>query len=370
MKSILYGICGIGNGHTYRQLPTVEYLVKRHKVLIFAYGDSLAFFSRRFADHPSVKVAQVAVPYYVGNTTGLDFAATEKRIKASGIDYVAINAKALAEAEAYLGRPDVVISDYEPVSAHYAYACDAPLVTIDQQSKYLAGEFPGILNGQTYADEVARLRLFFPKADARIACSFFKVSTTRESEKVLIYPSVLRSEIVAIKRTAKRQTDAVLVYLTAQAGRKQALKNILKIFATQPATQFQVFVHATEASSTSFKNITIHHHGDPIFETLLTSCSAIIATAGHTLLSEAMYLGVPVLAMPLALYEQQMNARALQVNGFGMSAEQLTPKLLSEFLNNHDHFTARIKSDKTVLVRGDGGQRIIKFLERKYLSKS
>jgi hypothetical protein len=40
-----------------------------------------------------------------------------------------------------IGKPDLVISDYEPISAQYAYASGTPLVTIDQQSKYLVGDY-------------------------------------------------------------------------------------------------------------------------------------------------------------------------------------------------------------------------------------
>ncbi len=72
------------------------------------------------------------MPYYIGNRTGIDFAATAKRAAAQGIDYVAVNSRALNEASKYLGKADLVISDYEPISAQYAYAYSVPLVTIDQ----------------------------------------------------------------------------------------------------------------------------------------------------------------------------------------------------------------------------------------------
>src|SRR3972149_4745327 len=53
---------------------------------------------------------------------------------------------------------------------------NVPLVTSDQQSKFLFGDFPVTLGGFTYEDEVKRLSMFFPKADKRIACSFFRVA--------------------------------------------------------------------------------------------------------------------------------------------------------------------------------------------------
>jgi len=97
MKKILYGVCGIGNGHIYRQLPTLSYLAQSNKIMIFAYGDSLRFFSSFFADHTNVKIVEVAVPYYVGGRSGIDFQASAKLMEESGVNYAAINSRALDE---------------------------------------------------------------------------------------------------------------------------------------------------------------------------------------------------------------------------------------------------------------------------------
>lgn len=72
----------------------------------------------------------------------------------------------MQRADEFLGRPDLVISDYEPVSAQYSYALRIPLVTVDQQSKYLLAdsrEMP-TFGDLTPNEEIARLSLFFPKA--------------------------------------------------------------------------------------------------------------------------------------------------------------------------------------------------------------
>lgn len=43
---ILYGVCGIGMGHTYRQLPLLDNLAAEAEIVLFAYGESLAFYSK------------------------------------------------------------------------------------------------------------------------------------------------------------------------------------------------------------------------------------------------------------------------------------------------------------------------------------
>lgn len=369
MKKILYGVCGISNGHTYRQLPTLDHLAKSNKVMVFAYGDSLRFFSSHFANHKNVKVVEVAVPYYVGSRTGVDFDASAKLAAESGVDYIGINNRALGAAYRYLGKADLVISDYEPVCAQYAYAYTVPLLTIDQQSKYLSGDFPDELNNQTYVDEVVRLRMFFPVASARIACSFFKVAELQNAEKVLCCPPVLRKELSSIKSSSKREANKILVYLTAQKGLKQSLPNLIDVLSTQKNVNFYVFTSkgALAEKLNLPSNIKLREHGDGEFQTLLRTCSGIIATAGHGLLSEAMYLGIPVLALPLPLYEQQMNAEVISKNRFGISSQALTSKILNTFINELPSFAENIEKDNSVLLRGDGQSIIINFIEKNYL---
>ena len=63
-KKILYGIAGIGLGHTYRQLPIIEYLAKKYLLVIFAYDKSYEFYSSHFKNRKSVYVERVAVPFF------------------------------------------------------------------------------------------------------------------------------------------------------------------------------------------------------------------------------------------------------------------------------------------------------------------
>ena len=162
-KKILFGICGISNGHCSRQLPVMKHLLEQgHQLMVFTYGDGLTYFNNRLPQGPQLTLVPVADPYFVGTPQGLDFAQTALSDK-NQVDFNRINALAMQQAAEKFGRPDLVISDYEMVAAQYAYAKNAPLVTLDQQSKYLVGDFSLMLNGTSYIDEVERLGLFFPK---------------------------------------------------------------------------------------------------------------------------------------------------------------------------------------------------------------
>lgn len=366
---ILWGVCGIGHGHTFRQLPLIQHFADEgHKIMIFAYNNSFDVLSKQFQKMSNVEIEAVAVPYYVGTRTGLDFNATAQHPANQNVDFQGINARAMTHAASFIGKPDLVISDYEPVSAQYAYAQNAPLVTLDQQSKYLNADIPDELHGQSYIDEVERLRMFFPKATKRLACSFFDVAQKKtSSDKVTICPPILRSEIVNMQRH-KTDTPSILIYLSAQMPQAQSIEDITKICTLFTNVHFHLFTHQAHNQIHS-DNITLYPHGTHAFQDVMRSCHGIISTAGHSLLSEAMALAIPVYALPLPLYEQQMNAHIIHTGGFGMSSDTLTATSLAKFLDNLTIFEQAIRDDRTTLLKSSGQPEILHHLKATILKK-
>jgi uncharacterized protein (TIGR00661 family) len=361
MKQILYGICGIGHGHVYRQLPLLTHLALSHRIAIFAYGESLTFCQNHFAHNPNVTIIKVAVRFYVGGPDGIDMKATAIHPH-NQQDFDAINAAAMAQVDNLFGAPDLVITDYEPICAQYAYTHNVPLITLDQQSKYLSGDFPPELNNTTYGDEVARLRLFFPTATQRVACSFFDVAQQPDAlENVTIIPPILRAELINLKRQLNHDKPRILVYFTSQEGFKQSLPDILDILASQGNVHFDVI--CKESIINLSANVTIYPKNTGAFESLLAQCHGIISTAGHGLLSEAMHLGIPVYAMPLDIYEQQANAHIINQGAFGLSSPTLNAPDLQKFISNLSQFSQNIANGRTYLLRQDGLKHALKILQ-------
>jgi uncharacterized protein (TIGR00661 family) len=362
---ILYGVCGIGLGHTFRQLPIIEHFVCSSRMVIFAYGESLKFYASRFDNHRSVTVVPVSVPFVVGGDNGLDFAATAARQSNRSADDLTVNCAAMAMSRSLLGKPDLVVSDYEPISAQYAYALDAPLVTIDQQSKYLVGEFPRRLGGCGYQDEVERLRMFFPRAEARLACSFFRVTPKADArERVRLFPPVLKPEIANMRRNPVRERPAVLVYISSQREFVQEISSVLEACAANPDAVFHVFLPRASGVSSTAQNIALYEHGDQRFTRVLQECNGLVTTGGHGLLSEAMHLGIPAYVIPLAVYEQQMNAHVIDKHRFGVSRARVDGAELRRFIDKLPQYAANIKDDREILQKGSGEKRIIAHLER------
>jgi uncharacterized protein (TIGR00661 family) len=77
----------------------------------------------------------------------------------------------------------------------------------------------------------------------------------------------------------------------------------------------------------------------------LVSARGVITGGGFSLLSEAVYLGKPVLAVPLkGQFEQLMNARYLHREGFGMCAPAIDAATLATFLEELDSYHNRLEA--------------------------
>lgn len=352
---ILWGVCGIGLGHARRQLPVIQHYAGSSEIALFTYGSGLPFFRKHFRGQTHIKVHEVCVPYWPGNPDGLDFAQAARVSRRTHLD-LSLNARAMEQAHKQIGVPDLVVSDYEPVSAQYAYAMNAPLMTLDQQSKYIEADFPPKLAGTSFVDEVMRLGMFFPKADRRLACSFFAVTQSgRRPHSVSIIPPIL-DEAISRMRRQPDPAPLIVVYLSEQCKDPRQVDALVALLADHPTIRFAVYLPKETHRPAACGHLRFYQHGSAAFLKHLAMCHGIISTAGHSLLSEAMHLEIPVLALPLKLYEQQMNAHIIAQGGFGLSALHLTAKILREFLGNLPAYHQQIKQDRHLLLRGEGLQ--------------
>lgn len=374
MKKILYGICGIGHGHLFRQLPVIHYLLEQnHQILVFTYGQAYDYLKKKYQDNPLIKIQKVWVPYYVGNTqhNTVDFQLTSQHKSNHLSERFSDNLLAFSVAQQWLGKPNLVISDYEPNSVQYGYAYQTQVVTFDQQSKYLLQAFPEPLNELYYQDEVMRLNMFFPQAK-RVACSFFKPlienrgqQIDKKTQDVTLITPFMRKEIQHIKanlntnRARYEQEKSYLIYLTAQEGFKQNLSQIVDILK-QRKEEFHIFLSIQDIDKNSdfifslhTSNIFIYPQGSTEFFSILEKANGIICTAGHSLLSEAMYLHKPVYALPLSLYEQALNAYVISHYEFGVENTMIDKNSLAKFIENIEVYRKNIIVNKNNILMND-----------------
>jgi hypothetical protein len=91
----------------------------------------------------------------------------------------------------------------------------------------------------------------------------------------------------------------------------------------------------------------------------LASCRAVVATAGFTLMSEAISLDKPMLAVPIrGQFEQVLNARYLEREGYGATADDLNEEVLRGFIAKQPWFEERLAS-----YRHDGNAALFGALD-------
>lgn len=356
MKVVL-GVCGFGYGHSTRQRPILEGLLARgHDVVLVTNDQSFEVFAEQF---PEVTNMRVRVPVIHATPDGIDFDATADDPRNSSPEANAAFWRACGMVEARFGRPDVVISDYDQVSAQIAYLFGVPLVTLDQQSKFLGFRCPSIGDYTPYEHRM-RLGYFFPTARARIATSFFTVDYDSVPEfPVTVIPPILSHDVRGL--VAEPAERHVTVYVSAASHIEQSVGELVEVFAGFTDHRFEVFVDQEVAEVPP--NVTVRATDRAAFVESLRRSVAVVSTAGHNLVTEALHLRVPMFLLPFAHYEQQLNARIVAEEGVGTSAAVLTPDDLGDFLANLDRYLDGHERSTRLYRRFDGDTVFLDLVE-------
>ncbi len=356
MKIVL-GICGFGYGHSIRQRPIYEGLLARgHSVVIIANDSSYQFYTTHY---PKAIVARVYVPAMHTTPNGLDFAATANDPRNQQLEANAAFWNACGLIERTFGVPDLVISDYDMVSAQVAYLFGVPLMTLDQQSKFLGYDFPEV-DGFNANEHRMRLRYFFPKAQARIATSFFKVSyAARDEYPVMMIPPIIGQDVKdQITEPVNKQ---VTVYISAASSINQPIDDLLAIFSHFSDYTFHCFVEGIQTHE--YPNVFIRPNTRAEFVDCLRQSAAVISTAGHNLITEALYFEVPMFLLPFNHYEQRLNAHVIEREQLGAAAPVLTADKLSTFFANLDTYRQKRRESAQIYTRFDGDEVFLALIE-------
>ena len=92
----------------------------------------------------------------------------------------------------------------------------------------------------------------------------------------------------------------------------------------------------------------------------LAGCKAVMATAGYTLITEALHLHKPYLALPMrGQFEQEINAVFLARLGYGCRLREAETDAIADFLDRLPEYRARLK-DYPV----SGNEAILEMVDR------
>jgi uncharacterized protein (TIGR00661 family) len=333
---ILYGVVGEGMGHAMRSRVILEHLVaQEHDVEIMASGRAVDFLAKRFgAGGPGG--AGGSAPRRVNRIHGLHMIYEENRVRPvkTLVSNVVTGATGIPKnIAAYFDliqgfKPDAVISDFESWAYLYGKTHRLPVLSIDNMQVINRCTLPPeIIEGHETEFQLTKafIKSKLPFCDEYFITSFFRPPVRKERTR--LFPPILRPEILAANR---RSGDHLLVYSTGEGNEGLA--------ATLAATGIECRVYGMRRNLTKEVvegNMRYQPFSEDKFVSDLASCRAVIAGGGFTLMGEAVYLHKPMLAVPLARqFEQVLNARYLQHEGFGRHATTLEdPTQIRAFLD-------------------------------------
>jgi uncharacterized protein (TIGR00661 family) len=177
----------------------------------------------------------------------------------------------------------------------------------------------------------AVVRSMVPGAIEYLVTTFFEPPISRGGTTLV--PPIIRPEIEAAET---ERGDHLVVYFGGDPKLIEALKA-----SGVPCRVYGMRGGPDEGETDD--NLEYRPRSNEGFVEDLRTARGVVAGGGFSLLSEAVYLGKPVLAMPLhGQFEQLLNARYLEREGFGVCAPEVTPEVLGGYLDRLDDFEAAL----------------------------
>jgi len=278
---VLFGIQGTGNGHISRSRELLRYLSKRASVDILLSGY-----------HHEVDIG-FEVKY---NLPGLGFTFGKR----GGIDYVHSlrnfsPGKLLSDIYGLpVEKYDLVLTDFEPVTAWAARIKRRPIVAISHQAAFLSPKIPRPPEGRNRFQE--KVLEWYAPAPVSIGLHF-------ERYDDFIFTPIIREEI---RKQDPRNDGHYTVYLPSYDYAR--ISGILK----KIDVRWEVFSKHHKGEAFKDGNVTVYPVGNDGFARSLVTCEGILCNAGFETPAEALYLGKKIMVIPMkGQYEQQCNAEAL-----------------------------------------------------------
>lgn len=281
---ILYAIQGTGNGHISRARDIIPLLQKKGEVDVLISGTEadvdLGF---------PVKYQLKGMSFVFGKQGGIDLISTYKKAKLKRF----YNEVKNLPVKDY----DIVINDFEPVSAWACRLNHKPCIGLSHQAAVLHKKSPHPKDVDFIGWSI--LNNYAPVTDK------FGFHFKAYSKK--IFTPVIRNEI---RNADNKKKEHYSVYLPAYDD-----DGIIKVLKEIKDIKWEVFSKHTKKSYNQ-KNIHVFPINNNAFIKSLVSCTGVLCGAGFETPAEALFLEKKLMVIPMkGQYEQQCNAAALKKMG-------------------------------------------------------
>lgn len=336
MARIIYGVAGEGFGHSSRSHLIGQRLIEAgHDVMFVGSQKSLLYLKQYFGER-------------VREIFGLSFVFQDGRIDKS--ETLKRNLLKLPQANRQNDElfkkqfepfdPELIISDFEPFSAWWAWRNGVPFVSIDHEHvltlcklEHRTENWFARLTAETVT------KCHYVGAASYVVINFFEAPLRIDS--AVLAPPVVR---LLIEQLTPTNGDHILLYSTIGDNRE----HLCEILARFPKQKFFIYgFDKTLATPLDKGNCIFKKRSTEGFLSDLASARGVIASAGFSLLSECLYLKKKMLLKPVAgQYEQVINAHYIEKLALGLSAKEIDEPTIARFLEEIDK---PIPNDKRIL---------------------
>ena len=278
---VLYAIQGTGNGHISRAREIIPFLEERCLLDILVSGTQA-----------EVKLNQIVnyklkgLSFIFGKRGGVDLGKTYFRASMFRL-YKEIK-------QLPVEKYDLIINDFEPVSAWAGHFGNIPVISLSHQAAVLDINSP-------QPDVVDNFGKFILKnyAPTNHAFGFHFKSYAKN-----IFTPVINQEIRDLEPSDKGHYT---VYLPAYDDHK-----LKEVFSAFKQVKWEIFSKHNKGNH-QFGNISIQPVNRENFISSLQNCTGVLCGAGFETPAEALFLEKKLMVIPMkSQYEQQCNAAALK----------------------------------------------------------
>lgn len=286
---ILYGIQGTGNGHLSRAEDVVPALEKIADVDVLVSGNQSQVPTKFPIDYQ-----RKGLTFYTSKNGGINIGKTISNFRLANF---------IKEIRDFPAKKyDLIISDFEPISAWSATIKNVPCIELSHQAavchpsspKHDKSDFIGNYVLEHYCPAKTKYGFHFQSYD-----------------KSIFEPVIRKS----IRECHPKNENYFLVYLPAYHD--DTIFKVLSCFDVK----WQVYSKHTKQSYTRH-NIEFQPIDNTNFLGSFQNCEGVLCGAGFELPAEALYLGKKLLVIPMkGQFEQQCNAASLKEFGITVLPE-------------------------------------------------
>jgi len=345
VKKFVFVVQGEGRGHLTQAIATYEMLVAQgHIVSAVIIGSNKckevpAFVKTRI----KAPVVTISSPHFIKDKHNRAISVTRSLL------YALRNLRKYYQSLRFIKdvirnhRPDIIVNFYEPLVgiASALYTLPVKVISVAHQYLYLHPDFsfPRESNkrDQWLIKFYTRLTAF--RSESLLALSFYPMQRM-QYDRIKVCAPLLRKEIA---QQEIYKGKYILVYLV-NAG---YMKNIIDWHKQHPETEIHCFTDSSAVKGKWDYSESLHFHSldDRKFLYYMANAAGLATTAGFESVCEAMYMGKPVMMVPVENhFEQWCNARDAASCGAGIYADYFNLALLKEYLPQHPDQTEIMRS--------------------------